>query len=87
MLHGAWFHTGASYGRWKINDLKHLIHTSLCKKLINSLFSHQMLLIYQGMCLSLESSLLQENVLIQLLDSQETNAQLMKTLTLRMQPD
>ena len=46
-----------------------------------------MLLIHQGMFLSLESSLLQENVLIQLLDSQQTNAQLMKTLTLRMQPD
>ena len=63
------------------------MYTLLCKKLSKALFSHQILLIYQGMFLSLESSLLQENVLIQLLDSQETNAQLMKTLTLRMQPD
>ena len=63
------------------------IRTLFCKKLSKSLFSHQMLLIYQRMVLSLKSSLLQKHMLIQLLDSQETNAQLMKTVKLRMQPD
>ena len=52
-----------------------------------SFFSHQMLLIYQRVVLSLTGSLLQKHMLIQLLDCQETNAQLMKTPKLRMQPD
>ena len=45
-----------------------------------------MLLIYHRVVLSLKSSLLRKHVLIQLLDSQETNVQLMKTPKLRMQP-
>ena len=50
------------------------------------LFSHQMLLIYQRMFLSMKSSLLEKHML-QLLDSQESNVQLMNSLKLRMQPD
>ena len=50
------------------------------------LFSHQMLLIYQRMFLSMKGSLLQKHML-QLLDSQESNVQLMNSLKLRIQSD
>ena len=63
------------------------VYTLFCKKLIILvLFSHQMLLIYQKMFQSLKSSPLQKHML-QLLDSQESNAQLMNSLKLRIQSD
>ena len=63
------------------------IYTLFCKKFTKALFSHQMLLIYQRMFLSLKSSLLQEHI-PQLMDhSREGNFLLMKRLKRRMQPD
>ena len=86
-----WFHI-SSYGWWRCEWMGYKTYSCMyCTYIIleeaynNGLFSHQILLIYQRMFLSLKSSLLEKH-LLQLLDSQESNAQLMN-LKLRMQPD
>ena len=73
-------------GGGEVNGFQKHIYIIFVRTCNNVLFSHQMLLIYQRMFPSLKSSLLQKHML-QLLDSQDSNVQLMKSLTLRMQPD
>ena len=77
-------------GDGDVNGLQNVqlyIHVYILEEAYNKgLFSHQMLLIYQRMFLSMKSSPLQK-LMLQLLDSQESNVQLMNSLKLRMQPD
>ena len=80
----------SSYQWWRCEWVtKHtVVYKYILEEAYNKgLFSHQMLLIYQRMFLSMKSSPLQK-LMLQLLDSQESNVQLMNSLKLRMmQPD
>ena len=87
VLHGMLFHM-SGYGWWRCEWVTSdtVVYTYILGEAYNKgLFSHQMLLIYQRMFLSMKSSLLEKHML-QLLDSQESNVQLM-SLKLRTQPD
>ena len=64
VLHGMWFHL-SGYGWWRCEWVtKHMVvhvYTYILEEAYNKgLFSHQMLLIYQRMFLSLKSSLLMQ---------------------------
>ena len=80
----------SGYGWWRCEWVTKctVVYTYILEEAYNKgLFSQQMLLIYQRMFLSMESSLLEKHMRLQLLDSQESNVQLMNSLKLRMQPD